>query len=85
MQQEYVISELEEYVSKSPSPADSVSVQEVVLYLKACNQLFERGILAEKGFIKKMDSPLIHNMKKGFKYFAEWANNLIAEGRYCGF
>ncbi len=44
IQQECVLTELEEY-----APVDSISVQNVVLYLKACHKMFERGILEKKG------------------------------------
>ena len=80
IQQEYVLTELEEYVTQTPAPVDSVSVQHVVLYLKACNQMFERGILEKKGFIKSINSPVLASIKNGFRFFSEWADKVIEEG-----
>ena len=70
--------ELEEFVLQSQIHSNAVSVQEVVLYLKACQQMFERGIL---GYIKSMDSPLICSMKRSYQYFSEWANKLVSDGK----
>ena len=49
---------------QTPAPEDSASVQHdiVVMYLKACNKVFERGILEKKGFIKSTQSPLLTSM-----------------------
>ena len=71
------MTELEEYATQSPAPVDGVSVQNVVLYLKACHKIFERGILEKKGFI---NSPLLASIKDGFKFFSEWADKVIEEG-----
>ena len=37
---------------QAPTLEDSTSVKHVVLYLRAFNKIFERGILKKKGFIK---------------------------------
>jgi hypothetical protein len=44
-------------------------------FLKACNLLFEEGILSEKP-IKSMSSSLLENMKNGFVYFCDWREKL---------
>ena len=65
---------------QSPVPIDSASVQHVVMYLKACNKMFEPGILEKKGFIKSTRNPVLSSIKDGFKYFSEWADKAIDEG-----
>ena len=57
------MTELEEYATQTPAPVDSVSVQNVVLYRKACQKMFERGILEKKGFIKAVNSPLLASLR----------------------
>ncbi len=82
LQQQYVLAELEEYALQTPIPVDSQSVMQTVMYLKACNQLFEQGILFKSGFIRSTQSPVLVNINKGFQYFSEWADSLIQEGTY---
>ena len=76
-----MLSELEEYTMQTPAPEDNASVQHVVMYLKACNKVFERGILEKKGFIKSTQSPLLTSIKSGFSFFSEWADKAINEGK----
>ena len=45
-QQEHVISELREYSTSVPSPHYADNIALTIQYLEACNQMFERGILA---------------------------------------
>ena len=66
---------------QTPAPEDSASVQHVVMYLKACNKVFERGILEKKGFIKSTQSPLLTSIKSGFSFFSEWADKALNEGK----
>ena len=82
LQQEYVISELQEYASELPATEKSVSDQTIstVEYLKACNKIFERGILAKKGFIKDSSSPLIRSMEDGFNFFTNWLDEKLIQG-----
>lgn len=82
MQQEHVLAELEEYAHGNPIPQDSASVLQTVAFLKACNSLFERGILGKHVFIKSIDSPIIANIDKGFHFFEEWLNEHLAKGIY---
>ena len=74
------MTELEEYATQTPAPVDSVSVQNAILYLKACQKMFERGILEKKGFIKAVNSPLLASVKDGFRFFSEWADIVVEEG-----
>ena len=58
-------------------------MQETVNYLTACNQLFERGILGKKVYIKSVDSnPIISSMDQGFKFFSEWLDVELSKGEY---
>ena len=79
-QQEHVLAELREYASQTPPPPDAKSVLQVVAYLTACNQLFERGILGKKVFIRSADSPIIKSMDEGFKFFADWLDVELSKG-----
>ena len=50
-------------------------------YLKACNLLFEEGILSEKP-ITSMSS--LQNMEDGFAYFKNWKKEVAAlNGGIC--
>ena len=53
---------------------------ELVKYLRACNEIFERGILGKKAFVHTVDSPVLESIRTGFKYFTEWADLLIQQG-----
>ena len=76
------MTELEEYATQIPAPVDSISVQNVMLYLKACHKMFERGILEKKGFIKTVNSLLLASIKDGFRFFSEWADKVTEEGMH---
>jgi len=41
-----VLSELYEYINRSPVPSDAASARYTHEYLEACNQLFENGLLS---------------------------------------
>jgi len=79
----YVISELQEYASELPATEKSVSDQTIstVEYLKACNKIFERGVLAKKGFIKDSSSSLIRSMEDGFNFFTNWLDEKLMQGK----
>lgn len=53
-------------------------------YLKACNLLFEEGILS-KTPISSISSPLQKNMKDGFTYFMKWKEDVasLKGGKIC--
>lgn len=82
MQQEHVLAELEEYARETPIPKDSASVLQTVDFLKACNSLFERGILGKHVFIKTMESPIITSMDEGYRFFGKWLDEHLAKGIY---
>ena len=59
----------------------SDSIKMTVAYLKACNKLFERGILGKRVFIKNMACPIVHNMEEGFKFFSSWLDEKLLQGK----
>ena len=65
-----MISALRGYAESEPIPPDPAMVMKSTEYLEACNLLFEKGILSKK-IIRRMDSPVISYLRKGFKYFTE--------------
>ena len=82
MKQDYVLAELEEYARGTPAPHDSNSVLGTVAYLKACNSLFERGILGKHAFIKTMNSPISASMDEGYSFFGKWLDEHLTNGIY---
>ena len=80
MQQEHVLAEFQEYATQTPPPTDAPSVTNTVAYLKACNQLFERGILGKRVFIKSPSNQIIASMDEGFTYFTTWLDCELSKG-----
>ena len=78
-----MLAELQEHASQTPPPSDAQAVTQVVAYLKACNQLFERGILGKGAFIKSTDCPILKNMDNGFKFFSDWLDVELCKGEVC--
>ena len=79
-----MLAELREYASQTPAPTDAESVMQVVAYLTACNQLFERGILGKRVFIRSThDCPILESMDKGFKFFSDWLDVELSKGKDC--
>jgi len=76
-----VLSELREYATTQPPPADASSVLESALYLEACNAIFERGILGKGAFIKTMDNPILKSMDSGYEYFTKWLDRKLEAGQ----
>ena len=78
-----MISELQEYATElvTSDQQTRLSTMQTVSYLKACNKLFERGILGKKVFIKDSTScPVLMKMKEGFEYFTTWLDKKLSEG-----
>ena len=48
---------------------------ETANYLEACYKLFETGNLSHE-VIDSLGSPVLQNMKQGFKYFKDWHQQL---------
>lgn len=80
LQQDYVLAELQEYATSCPTPPDANSVMETVEYLRACNHIFERGILGKGVFIRSADNPILKGMETGYKYFTLWLNRKLQCG-----
>lgn len=53
------------------APADAPEVLAVYDYLKACNYIFERGIL-QRFRLWRLDHPVLERIEEGFNYFAFW-------------
>lgn len=81
MQQEYVLTELQEYGCAQPAPSDHTSVMEVVKYLQACNALFKRGLLGKRAFTPSKTSPVLTSISKGYSFFKEWADEMVQQGQ----
>lgn len=76
-----MLGELQWYIHQDPQPDNADTTSEVVLYLEACNLLFEQGFLSHNR-IRSMDSDVLKNIDKGFSYFAEWLNSILDKGMY---
>ena len=79
-----MISELEEYAANLPPKEreEANATKMVVQFLKACNKIFERGVLGKGVFIKDISSPIIQNMDEGFKFFSLWLDQKLSKGTY---
>ena len=67
-----MIAALNEYASEQPQPADTATVSETAKFLHACNLTFEKGVLSH-AFISSENSSILKNVKSGWQYFVEWA------------
>lgn len=50
------------------------SAKLVANYLEACNLIFENGLLSRRR-INSLNSPVIHNIKKGMDFFEKWCHS----------
>lgn len=64
-----MLSAIKELAEKRPDEAKEHMA--TYMYLRACNLLFEEGILSEKQ-VSSDKSPILVNMQDGFNYFEEW-------------
>ena len=74
---------MEEHISElsTSDEAYAQSMKMTVAYLKACNKLFERGILGKGVFIKDLTAcPVLTNMEEGFWFFSKWLDAKLLEG-----
>ena len=74
-----MLGELHWYIHQDPPPVDKTATSETLLYLEACNLLFEEGFLSHER-IRSLDSQVIQNISKGYKYFADWLTSLLDKG-----
>ena len=71
-----MLSELVWYINQDPPPPDKEATSEVLAYLEACSQLFERGFLSHSR-VRSLDGDVIQNIDKGFKYFTAWISSIL--------
>ena len=64
------------YVHQDPPPLDAATTSETLLYLEACNLLFEQGLLSHDR-IRSMDSDVLN---KGYSYFTAWLDSVFELG-----
>ena len=50
------------------------SAKLVANYLEACDLIFENGLLSRRR-INSLNSPIIHNIKKGMDFFDKWCHS----------
>ena len=74
IQQDHLIAEIEKYGSPN-SASDRMTLQ----YLKAMNLLFERGLLCAE-HIATTEAAALQRIEKGFKFFSDWKDDVIAHG-----
>jgi len=77
--QEQVLGELYCYTHQDPPPEDVSAAKETLLYLEACNLLFEQGFLSHD-LVRSADAKVLTNINKGFSYFTEWLDSLFKIG-----
>ena len=70
-----VLSELYEYINRSPVPSDAASACYTHEYLEACNQLFENGLLSHAK-VCDIQGDVLVSIWKGYKYFEKWHDDL---------
>ena len=75
MQQEHVIAEINEFIAIN-NPRSRSSLNLTVQFLKACNKMFEHGLLSHTP-IKNLDSPILKNLNDGFHFFMGWCDDSV--------
>ena len=55
------------------------TTNETLLYLEACNLLFEQGFLSHDR-VRSADAKVLVNIDKGFSYFTDWLDSLLKIG-----
>jgi len=63
LQQEKVLGELHWYIHQDPPPKDVSITKETLLYLEACNLLFEEGFLSHER-VRSADAKVLANIIK---------------------
>jgi len=76
-----VLGELHWYTHQDPLPNDVSTAKETLLYLEACNLLFEQGFLSHDQ-VRSADAKVLMNIDKGFSYFTDWLDSLLKIGMY---
>lgn len=55
-------------LSKEPNQK---SAKPVADFLEACHLIFEKGLLSKRR-VNSLNSPVLHNIKKGMAFFEKW-------------
>lgn len=78
---------MEEYASGLPASEKSTSESTMltVQFLKACNKMFERGIIGKRVFVKDVSCPIILNMEEGFHFFTSWLDEKLSQGNIISY
>lgn len=79
MQQEHVLTELHHHIHQQPPPSDAVATKCALLYLEACNKIFENGFLSHDKILN-MDSRILKNIDEGYTFFQNWLDSIVAKG-----
>ena len=66
-------------VHQDPPPPDKDTASEVLGYLEACSQLFERGFSSHDR-LRSLDGDIMKSIDKGFEYFKTWINSILDKG-----
>ena len=75
MQQEHVIAEINEFIAIN-NPGSKSSLILTVLFLEACNKMFEHGLLSHT-HVKNLDNPILKNLNDGFHFFMGWCDDSV--------
>ncbi len=73
LQQDEVLAELREYARTCPVPNDAPTVELVICYLTALNNLFEKSILGKHVRIYTAQGTAIQRMESAYQFFVDWA------------
>ena len=76
LQQDQVLSEIEKH-----GAVHSKSDEMTLHYLKALNNIFERGVLCRE-HISSSNQTVLDRMEKGFDFFSKWRKNVIDQGEW---
>ena len=71
-----MLSELYHYISQNPKPGDAESVKQCMLYLEACNKLFENGFLTHQR-IFDLDSCVLRSIHEGYFFVSGMMNSQL--------
>ena len=74
------MAELHWYIHQDQtSPEEAAKTSETLAYLEACHCLFERGFLSHER-IRGLNSEVLSNINKGYRYFSGWLTDLLEYG-----
>ena len=77
LQQRFMIAAIQE-LSKEPNQENA---KPAASFLKACNFLFEEGLLSNRR-INSLHSPAIENIRKGMAFFEKWCHSHKETGNF---